>query len=541
MPGSSVMAIAYDSRLRTAVGPAGGFLPVTDEGFCGALEVAVALTLGAAVSFVVLEATDAFLAGVVPVSSPFCWGGVANDFDLLLLTDEELGLGLVALKTFLSALILLGAPPAAEALDVPAFLAAEEAVLVLGAEAGLPPVADFVDRAAFLVVDEAVLVLVPEGRLPPVADDVALAASLAEDEVVLALVAEAGLPSAADVLALAASLAEDEVVLALVAEAGLPSAADVLALAASLAEDEAVLVLGAVAGLPVEPLEVVDAAELGRLLEDPVRAGREVPDEDFREVAEVALRESCDLWLAVLPLDETRLNPTLVVPTVVFSVPAVLLPVFTTAALVGVEDLEDVDVAGDFTRLITGGLGSYMLVRRPLIAAAFCAVSSSTGLSHFTTLALGPTTFPIVSGFGIGPLFTSFFSMSFLPPSLPCLIELGWISGAPVESSKSPALRVFGSPPTSDSRLAEESIPKLTLAEGCRSGETESFTSGSVSASTFSLLLFRSLLKKFGSFAEILFDCFLEGLSAFVPSTGLLTVGEVAEEADPLPSFCSES
>lgn len=241
-PGSSVMAIAYDSRLRTAVGPTGGFLAVTDEDFCGALEVAVALTLGAAVSFKALEVTDAFLAGVVLVSSPFCWDGVVNDFDLLLLTAEELGLGLDALKTFLSVLIFLAAPPGAEALDVPAFLAAEEAVLVLGAKAGLPPVADFVDIAAFLVVDEAVLVLVPEGRLPPVADDVALAASLAEDEAALVLVAEVGLPPVADVL-------------------------DV---AAFLAEEEAVLVLGAVAGLPAEPLEVVDAAELGRRVEDPV-------------------------------------------------------------------------------------------------------------------------------------------------------------------------------------------------------------------------------------------------------------------------------
>lgn len=242
-----------------------------------------------------------------------------------------------------------------------------------------------------------------------------------------------------------------------------------------------------------------------------------MPDEDFREVAEVALRESCDLWLAVLALDETRLNPTLVAPTVVFSVSAVLLLVFTAAALVGVEDLEDADVAGDFTRLKTGGLGSYMLVRRPLVATAFCAVSSSTGLSHFTTLALGPTTFPIVSGFGVGPLFTSFFSLSLLLPSLPCLVELGWISGAPAESSKSPALRVFGSPPTSDCRPAGESRPKSTLAEGCISGETESFVSGSVPASKPSLLLFRSLLRKFGSFAEILFDCFLEGLSTLLP------------------------
>lgn len=206
----------------------------------------------------------------------------------------------------------------------------------------------------------------------------------------------------------------------------------------------------------------------------------------------------------MLAVDGTRLTPPLVAPGLALSVPVLLLLAFTVPDLVGVEDPEDVDVAGDFTRLNVRGLGSYMLVRRPLVAAAFCAASSLTGLSHFTTLALGPRIFEGAS------LLPSLFSPLFLLPSFPCLVELGWLS-----SSKSPVLCLFGSPPAVDSRLAEESRPQSTLAEACKCGDIVPFVSGSTSIS--SLLLLRSLLKKLGSFAEILFDCFLLGLSAFLP------------------------
>ena len=330
--------------------------------------------------------------------------GVVSDFDLLLLAA---GLGLVDLNTFLSALIFLGAPPAAEALDVAAVLAEEEVVLVLGAEAGLPPAVDFVVLAAFLVAGEAILVVPLEGRLAPVTDVVDFGAFLVADEAVLALVAEDGLLSVAAIL-------------------------DVDDVDAFLVKEDAVLELEAEAGLPAEPFEVVDPAELGRRVKDSVWAEFLVPDEDFREVAEVerrevsevALSESCDLQLVVLAPDGTRLNSKPVAPTAAFPVPDVLLPAFAASALVGMEDLEEVDVAGDFTRLKTGGLGSYMLVRRPLVAAAFCAAPSSTGLSHFTTLALGPTTFANASEFAAAALLSSFFAL-FLLPSLPCLIELG--------------------------------------------------------------------------------------------------------------------
>lgn len=221
-------------------------------------------------------------------------------------------------------------------------------------------------------------------------------------------------------------------------------------------------------------------------------------------MAEVAFRESSDFRLVVLAVDGTRLTPPLVAPCLALSVPVLLLLAFTVPDLVGVEDPEDVDVAGDFTRLNARGLGSYMLVRRPLVAAAFCAASSLTGLSHFTTLALGPRIFEVAS------LLPSLFSPLFLLPSFPCLVELGWLS-----SSKSPVLCLFGSPPAVDSRLAEESRPQSTLAEACKCGDIVPFVSGSTSIS--SLLLLRSLLKKLGSFAEILFDCFLLGLSAFLP------------------------
>lgn len=332
--------------------------------------------------------------------------GVVNDFDLLLLAE---GLGLVDLNTFLSVLIFLGAPPAAEALDVAAVLAEEEVVLAVGAEAGLPPAVDFVVLAAFLVAGEAVLVVPLEGRLAPVTDVVDFGAFLVADEVVLALVAEDGLLSVAVIL-------------------------DVDDVDAFLVKDDAVLELEveAEAGLPAEPFEVVDPAELGRRVKDSVWAEGLVPDEDFREVAEVerrevsevALSESCDLQLVVLAPDGTRLNSKPIAPTAAFPTPDALLPAFAASALVGVEDLEEVDVAGDFTRLKTGGLGSYMLVRRPLVAAAFCAAPSSTGLSHFTTLALGPTTFDNASEFAAAALLSSFFAL-FLLPSLRCLTELG--------------------------------------------------------------------------------------------------------------------
>ena len=173
----------------------------------------------------------------------------------MLLTGEDFGLGLVDLIKFLSVLILLDDSPAPEAFDVAAVLAEEEAVLVLGAEAGLPAVEDFVGLAPFFGADEAVLVFVSEARLPPVVDVVALAVLLAKNG--------------------------DPAVLVLVADVGLPLVADVLDVTVLLVKDEATLVLGAEVGRPEGPLEPVESAELVRRKEPPVWPWSEVADEDF--------------------------------------------------------------------------------------------------------------------------------------------------------------------------------------------------------------------------------------------------------------------
>lgn len=70
---SLLTAIAYDSRLRTAVGLDGGFLSVTVEDFVGAFEVAAALALDATVSFGEPAGAETFFAGVVLVLTPFNW------------------------------------------------------------------------------------------------------------------------------------------------------------------------------------------------------------------------------------------------------------------------------------------------------------------------------------------------------------------------------------------------------------------------------------------------------------------------------------
>ena len=201
----SVMAIAYDSRLLTALEPAGGFLTFAAEAFAGALEEVLVPTFG--IPFKEVEAADVFLAGVV--FSAFLSGGVVTDFDLVaLVVDKEVRFGLAALRTFLSVLVFLGAPSVAEDLD-----------------------------AVVLLIVEAVLVPVPEAGLPPVTDILDVAVVL---------------------------LLEEEAVLVLELEAGLPTEDVFLDVAAVLEADEAVLVPVAEVGLLVDPLEALDAAELGR-------------------------------------------------------------------------------------------------------------------------------------------------------------------------------------------------------------------------------------------------------------------------------------
>ena len=142
----------------------------------------------------------------------------------------------------------------------------------------------------------------------------------------------------------------------------------------------------------------------------------------------------------------------------------------------------------------------------------------------------------MVSSFRVASLVSFFSLVLFLLPSLPCSVEAGWIPSTPVvESSKSSALCVFDSPPRLDSLLAWRSRPDSMLPDRGTVGYS------TVLASKSSLLLFRSLLRKFGSFAESFRECFLEGLTISLPSTGLFTIAGLVGETDFLPPFFGDS